>query len=535
MPTSLPTRRRGLSMLLVLVSLAMATILSASYLASRDNSAEIGRNITDAAAARWAAEAGLELTVAIIEADADWRTAHQAGMLLDDYALNDAVLDIELVDILTRTPPTDETSEVEITATATVGSSSQIASMIISVEPTAEDAVDVDLSEFAVFVSDQLDLDDDAIVTRWPEAPMASMGERLNVGTQSTLASSIDLDQDAAAIDVTAYLPPGVSGAAVDVVNGPRIHVKMLASTIPMPQPPDPGVPDPGSVAPGVDINLSARSLNLVTGTRRQTMTLSASSTLGILGTVTTVLNEDMILSDSTITIDGDATLVIWSNLVMVDSAIELQPGATLTLFVGDNVKLTRSYIGPVRGEDLRDHSGEAAWIDTGRIRLFSSPWANPSDTTPGAPQWALDDNSVAFGEMYAPSVDVRILDACALYGRAAASTVAISGSGALFYDPALDPGTGFTNEESVVFNGDGTIKTAVMVLPSLSDADLAACAEAIGYVVETTDSQEITPSWSADATMPADTAPTEPTPREIQVKRYATAITTSVQDWEGP
>ncbi len=52
-------RRRGVAMLLVIVSLMMATIMATAYLASRDNSAAIGQNIASAAAARWSATTGL--------------------------------------------------------------------------------------------------------------------------------------------------------------------------------------------------------------------------------------------------------------------------------------------------------------------------------------------------------------------------------------------------------------------------------------------------------------------------------------------
>ena len=42
------TKRRGVAMLLVIMSLAIASTLTFSYLASRDNSAIIGQNVTAA-------------------------------------------------------------------------------------------------------------------------------------------------------------------------------------------------------------------------------------------------------------------------------------------------------------------------------------------------------------------------------------------------------------------------------------------------------------------------------------------------------
>ncbi len=60
-------------MLLVLISMGIATVLTTAYLASRDNSAAIGRNIADSYAARWAAFTGIELTAAIMETETAWQ------------------------------------------------------------------------------------------------------------------------------------------------------------------------------------------------------------------------------------------------------------------------------------------------------------------------------------------------------------------------------------------------------------------------------------------------------------------------------
>jgi len=105
-------------MLLVLISLAMATILAVSYLASRDNSVAIGQNVTASATARWAAVSGIELGVAVLQTPTDWRTAHTEGKLLDDYDLEGAQLDLDVIDMVTRWRPRSRRSAAPMTGSA---------------------------------------------------------------------------------------------------------------------------------------------------------------------------------------------------------------------------------------------------------------------------------------------------------------------------------------------------------------------------------------------------------------------------------
>src|SRR5262245_42027387 len=107
-------QQRGVAMLLVLISLMMATILSMAYVASRDNSAAIGENIASSAAARWSSESGLDMGLAILETEADWRTMHNNGKLLDDFPLDGGVFDLDVVDLETNMPPTATSSHIEL-------------------------------------------------------------------------------------------------------------------------------------------------------------------------------------------------------------------------------------------------------------------------------------------------------------------------------------------------------------------------------------------------------------------------------------
>ena len=79
--SNMPPNRRGIAMLLVMVSIAVASILASAYLVSRDNSLAISRNSVAATQARWAAMSGLEMAIAILQTKTNWRTNHIDGML----------------------------------------------------------------------------------------------------------------------------------------------------------------------------------------------------------------------------------------------------------------------------------------------------------------------------------------------------------------------------------------------------------------------------------------------------------------------
>ena len=108
--------RRGVAMLLVIISLAFATIAAVAYLASRDNSSMIGTNIASGAQSRWAAESALDTVEALLQTETDWRTAHNDGVLFSDLNMGDAVVTVYLQDIHTLTPPTATTEFVQATA-----------------------------------------------------------------------------------------------------------------------------------------------------------------------------------------------------------------------------------------------------------------------------------------------------------------------------------------------------------------------------------------------------------------------------------
>ncbi|MDY7109171.1 MAG: hypothetical protein SYC29_11105, partial [Planctomycetota bacterium] len=394
MPGTSRPHRRGIAMLLVLISLAMATILAVSYLASRDNSAAIGQNVTASAGARWAAISGIELGIAVLETESDWRTAHTEGKLLDDYNLDGVLLDLDLLDIETGEPPTIYSQHIQLIATAVVDGVEQEATAIAEVSGTDDGvSVNVDLSEFAVFAGEKMTLENSATITRWPISPLAALGKRVNLGTQGISASTVELKGDAASIDTTVYTGPGASGALVTNATGPAIDVVELEDTIPVPAAPDPGVVFPQEDDTYPPIDRSGGYVQVTSDARVGTAKLDNSAVSHWIGDVTVVSNHDFKLDhDSVILVEGgDATFIVFEDLILDNGAqIMLEDDATLTIFVGDDFNIKDSYIGNMSAEDpLRNNTGTASWIDPERVRIYSIP---PDGNDP---QWDFHGNTV--------------------------------------------------------------------------------------------------------------------------------------------
>jgi hypothetical protein len=510
-------------MLLVLISLAMATIITVGYLASRDNSTAIGENIASSAAARWAATTGIDLGVAVLETETDWRTTHVAGKLLDDYTVGPAIVDIDLLDIETGTPPTSSTSHVRITSTANVNGVMQLAIAEAVVEDTGGDGgITLDLSEFAVFASDTIGMTDQATIMRWPAAPASALGKRVALGTQATAAGTIEIQGDAAAIDSTIYHAPGASGSLVLNTGVTAVDATEVGDTIPMPAPPDPPTLWDGFTGfPSLKVD----GLQQVTGDiRYDNIDLTAGSgLLYVNGDHTIVVDHDLKINDGTgIIIDGHATIVVNHDFRMGnESYLELMPNSTATIYVAHVLDVDDGFIGEQRADkSVRDNLGTASWIDPQRIRIYSG--------TVDPVSWRLHDNSVVKASVYAPPSALEITDESAVYGRVAVGNLAISRNGAIYYDHALDDGNGYTSASSVIYDSDGAIVDPIRSLLKLDADSLLALSEELGYTVKALEYEIVKTEEPAPILGPSD-----PTPRTVAVDYDVRSFGTDITNWE--
>ncbi|MHC4765025.1 MAG: hypothetical protein ACYTF2_07955 [Planctomycetota bacterium] len=525
--------RRGLAMMMVLVSLALATILASAYLASRDNSLIIGRNSTAAAGARWSALSALETSVAILQTETDWRTSHTGGVLLDSYPLAGAAITITARDLETDAPPTDASEYVEVTARASVdidgdgkADGIQETKFEAYVPTVAGNRVALDLSEFAIFVDDDIIMNDNTTVARWSTAPLSAMGRRIKLGTQATASSHVDVRDTAACTDTTVYYQTGASSSLVVNATGPPIMEVEQPFEIPFWPGPPPGVPDPdGSTPP--DLRPGTGDTVTINSDERFDDIVVEEAQLTLQGDITVVCNDLLEIDDlSKCYIDGNVTLIAFGDFEVKDAAfVELLDGATLTVFVGDDILIRNGYVGEQRANNDRDHTGNAPYMDPLRIRIYSI------DHTPvDYHTWILQGNSVIKGSIYGKPVRLNLHNDSAVYGRVATYDLDMWNNSGLFYDHALDEHQGYTNDDSLLINeSTGDLDSTYLALTGLDPSSVQALADITDTFIHA----------NGTTTAPTNTVPVEPpgpgdpTPRPVPVTYEITTFGMDMSEWE--
>jgi len=523
--------RRGIAMMLVLVSVAVALILASSYMVSRDNSLAISHNSVASTQARWAAMSGLETAVAILQTDTDWRLNHIDGMLVDDYQVAGAALTITVLDIETNQAPTANSEYLRILATAEVDLDNdgtfdgrQSTVFLAYVPVITNPRVAVGLNEFAVFARDSFQMRNDSTVARWPKAPLGKLGRRLNIATHAQGSGDILITDNAACVDCTVYHSNSASGTLVNDTSGPAVALESLPFDIPFPGVPDHGEPNS---AGGSDTTIDGTTVTASSNDRFDDIFVKNGAEWTLQGDITIVAEDDLeVTAGSTIVIDGNVTLVVFDDLRVTLSAIEVTPGSTLTVYIGDDLIVTDGYIGEVRSDNVRDNSGNEQYMDPLDIRFYTI------ETTLEIRFWQLWANSVVKGSFHGETLRVTINQDSAVYGRIAGKTVTISDNGALFYDPALDTRVGYTNPDSKLFNAADGLATAFSLGFTLDFGSLLTLADTTGTIIQA-NGKIVVPT--IPSTPPPPPAAGDPTPRPVPVEYILVTFGPDMTQWEHP
>jgi hypothetical protein len=521
-------------MMLVLVSLALATILASAYLASRDNSLVIGENATASAAARWAALSALETSVAVMQTETDWRINHTNGVLLSDYPLAGATVTVTVRDAETGAPPTGNSEYLELTATASVdidgdgrADGIQTTTFNAYVPAETEDRVAMDLAEFAILARDDIWLSDTSTLARWTTAPLSALGRRIAIGTKALGSGSIQVVDNAACIDTAAYYRDSASSTVVFNSTGPYITEVEQPYEIPFFPGPGPGVPYPdGFLRP--DLVLYTGDTATISTDRRYDDVWIDSGELTLSGDVTIVCDDYFGLDDGArVYIDGNVKIVVFYDFQVMDgSAIELMPGASLTVHIGNDTYIRDGYIGDLRADDVRDHTGLASYMNPLRIRFFTIDDMSVVDHL-----WTMEWNSVVKGSIFGRPLIFSMYNDSAVYGRVAAYDVFLHNDSAIFYDHALDEQQGYTNPDSLLIDADtGLLDAAYLAIGQLDPAPIQALADATNTIIYA-NGWATPPSTAPPADPPP--APGAATPRPVTVEYEIAAFGMDMTQWE--
>ncbi|MFT4592552.1 MAG: Tfp pilus assembly protein PilX [Phycisphaerales bacterium] len=435
--------RRGIALMLVMIAVLVVGGMSVAYFGSRDNSIAISKNVSSASRARIAAESGLDLAIAILESNADWRNNHVNGVILSDYPLAGSNITITVLDNETSLPPTASTLEVDITIASTVDGKTQITQATATITPN-EDEFDVDYSEYAVFAQNHISISDAASIQNWSASPSYSNAP-LQVGTLSTQPMAVQFNtiRSTSNVELHAY------EYASSMLSTSAVLREQFKDELPFYDPPAP----PSS---GQKLSLDNRTSNI----NQRSSSRFNSATVMDAGTYSV---EALSLQQSnTIIIKGEVTLHVEDNLSLQNATIILSEEASLTLHVGGRVNITSSYIG-------NENKSINSWMDPSRVTIYGH----------GSNTWKITGTSILKAELYAPDCEIQLRGASTICGRIAGEEVQVNGTARVLYDQSLDHG-GFAEAEGMLYNEHGKVRDELRQISQLNPELLQNIADAL-------------------------------------------------------
>lgn len=445
--------RRGIALMLVMVAILVTGTMAVAYFGSTDNSIAIGTNIESAARARAVAESGLEVAIAILETDTEWQTEHIDGVLLSEFHIDDGIVSISVVDANTSLPPNEETSEVEITITSTVNQVTQTTQAYATIIPNEEE-YDFDFSEYAIFATSSIEIDDVASVQLWQASPLSLQANPLRIGTLATGPLSVEIDSPTQRSPLELHAPSNASS----MLSSASVERHGFTGEPILPAPPS--APTSGSI-----LTLSSAETehttdrsgfsswiqNFAFGNRHSNRSTNNNTVIQSGTYDMETLHLDV---GNTIEIQGDVTVNVQQDFLLNGTKIILTDNATLTMHVAGDVHISSSYIG-------NENQSHQSWMDPSRVQLFGH----------GNNDWEIDGITTIKAEIYAPESEVSFEGISTLCGRVAADEVSMEGASRLLYDATLDHG-GYADHNSPLYDDDGQLFSEIGNMTELN-ADL--------------------------------------------------------------
>ena len=469
-------QRRGIALMLVMVAILVTGGMALAYFGSRDNSIAISSNIEASTRARAVAESGLDLAIAILETDSDWRTNHIEGVLLSDFVIGGGTITLTLMDSDTTLPPSESTMNVDITVRANVDELIQSAKANATITPNDE-SFDVDFSEFAIFAQSRIEIDGAASLLHWSASPLSFQEQSLLIGTLATNPMSVNLNSNSQQTVMELYTIEGASS----MVTTSSMDVQELADIPPYPSSP----PAPTS---GLSLFATGDENSNHNSNSQQNLGINSNSNSGFhseqfdIASGTYVVDNLSLLPGETLAIHGDATISITGDLVLRHAAILVDDDASLTIHIGGNVSVVTSYLG-------NENQSIQSYMDPSQLQLFGH----------NQTQWVFSGLTIIKGEIYAPHSEVEARGQTTICGRIAADEVTMRGAARLLYDPTLDHG-GFADFESSLYNDNGELYPELFQLTSLDPFLINEIMLAISILNDGSDNQYVN-DWLSDPT----------------------------------
>ncbi len=465
-PTT-PPRRRGAALVLVVVALAIGLLLTATWLDGRRESMPVARRIADGAVARHAAMSGLDLALATLDAEHDWRDAIERGVLDDAFEFDGASIEIEATDAEDGRPVDDDTLRVRFRCQATVDGIVVACERTREFEPTAP-VVDLGFGETAIVAEREIRILDRAAIVPWSEGP----GGTMIVGTLDGDPGSVEFGRDAV-VSSTEVIRVRQARSADD---GDRRH-----RTLPEGLPP--------IAAPRIEVVEGSPACS-----RRPTRLTEVPSN-------DSVHAEVRIPRGRHLEVDGDLVIRCLRDFEMEPgSSIHVERGR-LTLDVDRDVRLRDARMTVGEAGSILVRAGRRMWVDDSTLGVERDREPSRDDGRMLSPaahagparvvltggrnsELRFKGRSTGVFSVVAPEAEVRLEDEVAIHGRLVAERVELRDASVLFARPEGGRMIGLSSEAGPHRDAQGRLLPILTSIDRCDASRLAEIAEALGVPV---------------------------------------------------
>lgn len=466
-----PRSRRGVAMFLVIMALGVGVVLSGVMLTRQESTPMLAQNALEASESAWVASAAAELAEAMIQSQEDWLTATADQGLLEGFTIANGTVDVKVLN-LKGAAPTGKDRELKLIITARVGAmTTTIERRVSMVMPTpAENIVDPHLREFAIFAKDRLRIESGAMVKEWDASPECGSLFPVKIGTGFSGASNMEFFSGAETVGVKLYRD-ATAGSTLDSFDDDDEFEDVESLPLVIPALPEnlPGTFGTLLVANPLNrtLSLSGGSVTLVPG-RHQNLTVRNNSRAVLDGSATpaTFAFADLVVSDrGSLAIRGSVRIHVSGNMLVSNrGSIELVgDDARLELYVNNGMTVADAGVGVERAvamDTARDPDAITTYRSPDALRIIA---VSPASGGSASPNISLSAMSIALASIHAPQANICVSDGATLIGRATASRMELRSGTRLYYDPALDARTGYTEMQGPLYDDDSTPLPAVV------------------------------------------------------------------------
>ncbi|MGE4152515.1 MAG: hypothetical protein AB7G17_09740 [Phycisphaerales bacterium] len=465
--------------LLVMISVAAATVLAVSYASSRQGAAAVGQNAASTSAAEAAARAGAQIAQALLETDKGWQSDANPDVLYTEFGLNNAKVFIYATTVQGGSPGANE-QDVLITSRANVNGFDAVVQRMVRYQASRSPgaAIDPCMDEFAIFAVDELTVEDTCTVALWPLAPARRAGKAVKVGLGFIYSTKLNIGGAATIPGMAIYAPPGASSFLQSAIASSRfapgdvlpITPKALAATMPS--------SINSLLLPGTGLTIDGWATSRSQGRYGDYLVKNRGElTLGTSGATTYYSFNDLeIESEGVLIIRGDVRIGVRDDFrVQSRGAVELASGAKLVVYVADDLTVDDAAVGFDRTVARNTSRSAASVIGYSQPSDITIMALTPSSGGTTNKPHSIDKRALVRANIHVPYDKPTIDNNSVLYGRISGKEVTIKRGSMLLYDPALDRNMGYTTRNGPLYASNGDPVTNLSLALSVT-GDLQGC-----------------------------------------------------------